>query len=178
MTLKETIQALIKDQIKIQVFVGKVISVNENEMTCDVDLQNSPNLFDVRLRAVIDNNEKGILIVPKINSYVLVGLIDNNIQSSFVCGYTEIDKYRLLIDEIVLSGDSFGGLVKVEELTQKLNDIESAVNQLTASFNSHTHTSPPAPTNPVVTTPPLIGSNISLTPTNSSELENNKVKHG
>ena len=178
MTIKETIQALIKDKIKIQVFVGKVISVDENKMTCDVDLQNSPDLFDVRLRAVIDSNERGILIVPKINSYVLVGLIDNNIQSSFVCAFTEVDKYRLLIDEIVLSGDSFGGLVKVNELTQKLNALESSVNQLTQTFNTHTHPSPPAPVNPVVTSPPTVPSSISLTPTNSSEIENQKVKHG
>jgi hypothetical protein len=65
----------------------------------------------------------------------------------------------------------------VGELTTKLNNLENKVNDIVAKFNSHTHiltlstgTGTAAPT-----TTKVPGT---LTPTEQSEIENDKVKHG
>lgn len=178
MTIKESIERIIKDNMRMQVVVGKVKSVDEDEMVCDIDLETSPDLLDVRLRAVIDKSDTGVLVYPKKDSRVLVGLIENKPQSAFICGYSEVEKIRLITEDIELAGDQFGGLIKIDDLVTKINGIEDALNDLAMDFDTHTHNSPPAPTNPVVTTPPIIPSGVVLVNTQKSEIENDKVKHG
>lgn len=178
MTIKEAIQRMIAQELKVQVVPGKVISVDETKMVCDIDLANAPDMLDVRIRAVIDEVSKGILIVPKVGSYVLVALIDNRKESSFICAYSELEKYWLLTDDIQLGGDNFKGLVKIEDLVSKLNNLENAFNQLVNEFNSHTHNAPQAPAGTIPTLPPLIPSTQSLVVTQVTDLENDKVKHG
>ena len=65
MTAKEAIERLVKQHLKMQVVVGKVKSVDETNMTCDVDLQSSPDMLDVRLRSVIDGQALGFWLFPK-----------------------------------------------------------------------------------------------------------------
>lgn len=178
MSIKKNIEKLVKDQIKIQVLVGKVKSVDETKMVCDIDLATEPDLLDVRLRSIIDETDKGVLIVPKKDSVVLVGIIENRIESAFVLSFSEVEKIRFITDEIELAGNNFKGLVKVEDLTTKLNNLENAVNGLVSDFNAHTHNAPQAPTGTIPTLPPLVPSSQSLTTTQVSDLENEKVKHG
>jgi len=178
MTISEIMKRFINNEMPTQTVVGKVISIDETNMTCDIELPNKPNMLDVRIRSLIDDQNTGILIVPKLSSVVLVGLIENREESAFICTYSEIDKIHLIVNDIQLSGDAFGGLVKVDELTQKLNKVENAVNQLKADFNSHTHNAPQAPTGTVPTLPPLIPSTVTLINTVRNDIENQKVKHG
>lgn len=169
---------MVADKIQIQVIVGKVISVDESQMVCDIDVQGAPDMQDVRLRSVIDSGETGILITPTIDSYVLVGLINNRKESAFVCSYSSVDSVKLLTDDIQLAGDEFGGLIKINDLVDKINTIENAVNQLKTEFNTHMHISPPAPVSPVTTAPPTVPSTVNLVNTTVTEIENENVKHG
>ena len=178
MSMKDAIQRMVNEQIKVQVLVGTVKSVDETKMVCDVDLTNAPDLLDVRLRSIIDENDKGVLIVPKKDSHVLVGIIDNRIESAFVLSFSEVEKIRLIIDDIELGGNDYKGLVKVEDLVTKMNNMENALNSLVSDFNSHTHNAPQAPTGTIPTAPPLILSTQNLTQTQVSDLENEKVTHG
>ena len=76
-----------------------------------------------------------------------------------------------------MNGDSEGGLVKVNDLVDRINDIKDVVNDLITKYNTHTHvltlsagTGTAAPT---TTTEPSTIPN-----TTANELQNNKVKHG
>jgi hypothetical protein len=44
------------------------------------------------------------------------------------------------VDSIQFGDGSFDGLVKVIELTSKLNDLENKVNSMISVFNAHIHT--------------------------------------
>lgn len=178
MTINDTIKKIVSEEIKIQVLMGKVKSVDESKMVCDIDLETAPDLLDVRLRSIIDSTDKGVLIVPKKDSVVLVGIIENRIESAFVLSFSEVEKIRLITDEIELAGKDFKGLVKVEDLTQKLNNLENAFNNLVADFNAHTHNAPQAPSGTLATLPPLVPSTQNVANTQVSDLENEKVKHG
>lgn len=181
-TIKDYIDRMIQQNIPTQIVVGKVISVDENKQVCDVDVVNSPDLLDVRIRAVIDDEKKGVLIVPKVDSYVLVGLINNRPESAFVASVTELDKYYLYAnDEIQIGGDNFKGLVKIDDLVDKLNQLENKVNDFIQKYNTHTHitTATESATPTPGTISPTMAQETPIQPiTQVSDLENTKVKHG
>ena len=176
MTLKETIQALIKDQIKIQTIAGKVISVNETEMTCDLDLKTAPDMLDVRLRSIIDETKKGILIIPKVGSYVLASIIDNRKESAYVSCFSDIDKIRILTDEIELSGDTFGGIVKSEIVASEINDLKADINSLKQILTTWVPVLQDGGT--ALKTAVTGWAGQTLVNVVKTDLENDKVKHG
>jgi hypothetical protein len=80
------------------------------------------------------------------------------------------------IDKIYLNGNDYGGLVEVGNLVTKLNNLENKVNDIIASFNSHTHSGVTVGSGVTGTgTPPVTGN---LTPTQKSDIENTTVQHG
>ena len=81
------------------------------------------------------------------------------------------------LSEIQLNGKNYDGLVKINDLVDKLNALENKVNSIISTFNTHTHpyvnVSSPATTSP--STSPITGT---LTPTQKIDLENSTVKQG
>jgi hypothetical protein len=71
------------------------------------------------------------------------------------------------------NGDN-AGLVKVAELTQKLNNLEQKVNELLTTLSAITITLAPTGTVPFA---PFFSSVTQLTQTQKTDLENEKVKH-
>lgn len=78
--------------------------------------------FDVQLKAAI-NDKGGMIVTPVIGSTVLVERIDGS-NRLFVAMFSEIE-------EIVFNQGE-NGLVKIDMLTDKLNELVKA-------FNSHVH---------------------------------------
>lgn len=144
--------------------ICSVYSVDVTNNTCDVEpIDGSPMILDVKLITQDD----GYLIIPSVNSKVIVSMLDED--SGFVSMFSEIDYVKIKVNtEIWLNGDDYKGLVKVTELLQKLNNLENA-------FNSHTH--PTAAVGPPSIPTPVPGQ-IPLTPTEQTEIENESVKHG
>ncbi len=97
--MKELLVHIIKEQIPVQVMSGKVVSVDEAQAVCDVEIDRDLTLYDVRIRAVADGQDKGLIIVPAVGSYVLVGLINNDFRSAFVVLYSEVEKVIASIDQ-------------------------------------------------------------------------------
>ena len=146
----------------IPVMVGTVKSVDSGSGVCSVEIDEL-EIEDIALRAVDDGNSDGILLVPSVGSVVLVGRW-NESRNFSVLSTTSLD-------EIYLKGDDFDGLVKVGELVEKLNNLENKVNDIITSYIAHVHPSNGTPPTPTPVLPPL-------TPTQQTELENQKVKHG
>lgn len=121
------------------VTIGTVVSVNENEHTCDVARDGQPTLFNCRLNAVVDTLSSHVTALPAVGSFVLCLLLDET--EALIISTSEVEKLSvkigsstLLVDksEIVMNDGSLGGLIKIGELTGKLNEL---VNK----FNAHTH---------------------------------------
>lgn len=75
--IREALKKIAGNNNKILLTTGRVISVSKE--TCDVEPSDgSPTYFEVRLRAVIDNKEDGFVIAPRVNSEVVIGLIDKD----------------------------------------------------------------------------------------------------
>jgi len=117
--------------------------------------------FDVQLQAGIAD---GLVIEPLVGSMVYV--LMSKYTLPFIVQYSDVVS-------LTINGSEFGGLVKVIELTQKLNAMENIVNDLILKFNTHTHIAAGTPTS--ITS--VIETN-NLTPTQQSEIENTVIKHG
>lgn len=200
----EAVQKMTGTQLSdnVRLLAATVNSVNEAKRTCvvtTVSSQGQVTIEDVQLMASIDD---GFLFVPAIDSTVIVAY--STFNQPFICLFSgaekvllvagennasiQVDADGLLLEikntkvqikdgEIQLNDGSMGGLVKVIELTQKLNNLENLVNSLIAKYNAHTHiltlstgTGTAAPT---VTTETQ-----TLTPTQRADIENDKIIQG
>lgn len=120
-------------------YTAKVVSVDGE--CCTVELEGM-RLTDVRLRAVVNGEESRLLITPKVDSYVQLLDLNGDFAQMMVIAYSEVDKVELTVndtiainadDTIVMNGGNNDGLVKINELTRKLNELVD-------TFNGHTHT--------------------------------------
>lgn len=156
--IKESIKKMTSKGGAGIVFTAKVKSVDGE--TCNVELEGI-TLTDVRLRAVVNGENSKILVTPKTDSYVLVVDLAGNLSQLAVVGYSEVEKIEVDTDKIIFNGGSNHGLVKIEELTNKLNELSRAI-------SSHTH--------------PVSGSAAGATSSripmfNKSDYEDTKVTH-
>lgn len=107
--------------------LAKVVSVNGD--TCSVDVDGLV-LTDVRLRAVVNGENSKLLITPKVGSHVLLADQSGNMSQLAVIGYSEIEKIEVDTESITINGGENDGIVKVIELTEKLNNLEKDINAL------------------------------------------------
>lgn len=143
MSLKLLIQKMVEDKIKFVLQVGKVKAFDPATMTCTVDLTTGPDILNVRVKASITDDAKGILIRPKVDSIVVVGLLDNNDASAVILAYTEIDTLKWVTeDKIIFQSDSFGGLVIAEKVYDQIKEVKDDLNKLKQAFATWV----PAPT--------------------------------
>lgn len=129
---------------------GTVKCVDEKARTCDVQVGGI--IYEgVLLYAVEKQELRGRALIPKRESTVIVARIDAS-DRMYVAMFSEIekviftlgDKATMTCDgerieatapEIVLNGGDLGGLINIEPITDKINDLIEA-------FNTHTHSIP------------------------------------
>ena len=120
--LRQHIMSLSGAGRQMTVCQGIVKGVSGN--TCDVMI-GGLSVPDVRLRASLTDDEGELLIVPKVGSAVVVGSLTGDYTQLVVL---QVDH----VESIVINGGKLGGLVNIEQLTEKLNALVNA-------FNNHTH---------------------------------------
>ncbi len=104
---------------------AKVVSVDND--TCTVKIGDL-TLSDVRLKAIVSEVDGALLITPAVDSVVLVGSLTGDFKDLAVL---QVDKFA----EVRFDGDSYGGMVKANELVGRLNAIENDINTLKGVFN-------------------------------------------
>lgn len=96
-------------QIK-NIVAGVVKEVNGNN--CDVQIEGGPLLYDVRLQAIENAVSSFIRITPKLDSVVLVGVIENMEAEAAVMQCSEIDEVEIMIGAKTYKINSEGHLIK------------------------------------------------------------------
>ena len=109
----------------ISVYQGIVVSVEG--ITCTVEF-GSMKVSGVRLRASEASDDAQLLIVPRVDTAVIVGSLSGDLAELAVLSVDAIDR-------IEINGGKLGGLINIGALTDKINELVQA-------FNSHTHTIP------------------------------------
>ncbi|CCZ13764.1 putative uncharacterized protein [Prevotella sp. CAG:487] len=199
--IKDLIRELAKGDGEAYSLVCTVDSVDKEARTVDcTPVDEGAPLLGVNLQAN-QGSSFGVVSFPRVGSYVVVGfvsggsagvvLLTDDIESVEVT--TAEDKSRAVMDDdgvrinvgndtsaeltadgIVLNGGSLGGLVKVEELTGRLNTIENDINSLKSVFTGWV----PAPQDGGAALKSSVASwaGQRLTPTKRGDYENEKVK--
>lgn len=113
-------------------------SVSLNSVICTVKSYDAPtktyycepigDYADLQqVKIIADSTKDGFLIMPKINSIVVVSLINDN--AGYISMFSEVD-------EIHLAGVNYGGLAKTADVKTKLNNIENKLNTLITAINT------------------------------------------
>ena len=142
-----------------------VVSVDEVALTCVcAPVNGDSDILDVRLQAGEGN---GVVIIPAVDSVVMVTMI--NSMTGYVGMVSQVDSIQLL-------DGSFGGLIKIDEIVTKLNNLESDINDLKTAFSSWVVVPSDGGAALKAITATWFGS--SLTPTVKGDLENDLITHG
>lgn len=154
-------------EVSIDCFIiGEVKKVNGNTVNV-APLNGDPMLFNVRLN--LTEKTEGFSLMPKAGSIVLVGCIDGDEKNNFVAMYSEVDSMKF-------NGDQFGGLIKIEQLIERMNKIEQKHDALCTQLELL-----PVPVSGAVSGPPVPGSYSGVKIgdlTLRNALENTLIKHG
>lgn len=110
----------------------EVVSVNADEKTMDAKgVSDELEYFDIEL------GSGSVILYPAGGSLCLIGIVEGMETSGFLISATEVEKIEVTATtEIILNGGTLGGLVKVKELTDRLNLIEKDINKLKQGFSS------------------------------------------
>lgn len=120
--LRDNLMQMMGAGKEITIWQGIVKSVEGT--TCTV-IFGTLDVEGVRLRASLAENESHLLIVPKVGTAVVVGSLSNDLSLLVVLAVDEVES-------ITINGGKLGGLINIESLTQKINE-------LVRTFNNHTH---------------------------------------
>ena len=201
-TIEQMIMKIVNRNLKksapVVFRMATVESVDKNKDTCMLNMVNGDaDRIDVLLRAVIDTSGIGRVDYPAINSQVIVGCVDNNLNYSFILLMQQVESFKIVIDNSKITADkdlytaawkkwqfndgSYGGLVKLIDpnnseagVLARLNKLENALTQHIALFNSHTHIcSAPGSASAV----PIPVDTQAIIPTQKSDLEDTNVTH-
>ena len=124
--LKEYLRGLSNSGNDVTICQGIVRSVAGN--TCEVEV-GSLIIPGVRLRASEAEDESQMLITPRIGSAVIMGSLSGDLSQLAVL---QVDK----VESIVINGGKLGGLINIEQLTEKLNAIENDINTLKTAMRT------------------------------------------
>lgn len=173
MSLESTIERLIKTiarkALLMQITEGVVTAVDKNANTCDVERDDLPALFKVRLNSILDAGSAVITVYPSVGSKVLCAIIENNPTDAYVIGTNGID-------EIIINGGENGGLTKTPLLVQELKKTNELLNSILGVLNGTVITEPGngyASALQAALKAALAGKELG----NFDEIENEKIKH-
>jgi hypothetical protein len=98
--LRALVAQIVAERLPVSTVPARVLSVDKAAATCDVQPveADTPEMFDVRLRAVDDGTAAGFIAWPVVGSVVLVSLIDNDLNTAFVSLASQVESFTLSTD--------------------------------------------------------------------------------
>lgn len=173
MNIKEMIRQ-IADGKEIYCLAGVVTKVSASAYSCEVEpINGEATLKDVRIKADLDA-KTGLAMIPREGTNVVVGFLNKN--TAFLVLATDIERIELQCDDIVINKGDNSGLVKVKELTGRLNTLEKDINDLKQVFST-TWVTAPNDGGAALKTAAATWAGQTITETKQTDIENDKIKH-
>ena len=170
--LKRLAVSATSDYIKFQ--YATVSSVDEDARTCDATVIDGDSDIEIRDISLMAEPNDGLLKIPAVGSEIIIGY--NRTDSPFMVVSGELDK--VIVNTNTLFQFNKGllvGLVKIEALVTKVNNLENAYNDLVEKYNLHTHAGVQTGAGSSAVTTSL--ETTILVPTEQAEIEDTKVIH-
>lgn len=125
--LHEHLSCLARGARQTILYQGIVTAVRDDR-TCSVEVDGL-SLNDVRLRASTQVDGAELLLRPAIGSVVIVGSLTGDLDQLVLL---QMDR----AEEVIINGGRLGGLIRIKELTDRLNVIERDINRLKSALRS------------------------------------------
>jgi hypothetical protein len=140
--------------------------VSVNGLFCKVQPQDETSAI-TNVRLTPQDVTSDFILIPEVGSSVVVDFLDK--KHAIISMVSQVSAIRL-------KGDEYGGLIIIEELVTKLNNLESDINDLKQVFSSWT----PIPNDGGAALKGSVSSWAAATLTESkvNDLENPDVTHG
>ena len=146
-----------------EIFFAEVIEVIQEGKFLTIQSNLNKDSIIRGVKSISSFDDDGLDFVPSVGSKCIVFRYAKNYLA------TAFSK----LEFIHLGGKDNEGIVKVKELTDRINDLEKALNSLKTSYNAHTHAVPSLGTSAVA-----VPVNTAIVPTSTvADFENIKVKH-
>lgn len=118
--------------MKVQAITGE---------TCTV-LYGDLELTDVRLKATINNASNKVLLIPKVESFVLVGSLTGDLKDLVVLKIDELQKIQVLQDGVTIEFDFITGKLEVSNNEASLKGLFQSLVDLLKAFQVYTPSGP------------------------------------
>ena len=138
--IRDALRGMVREMMMDGALQATVKTVNKQAGTIvATGLKEDIDYFDVRLKAVVaDGNGRGIIAYPVEGSQVSIVLLDGIDTMAFVSQMSDIESYLVRADngvsieltadgKVLLNGDGFGGVVKMQELKTQLDKTNEVV---------------------------------------------------
>jgi hypothetical protein len=140
-SVEEQFRSLIKmmayESIPQTIRVG--VAFNVQEATCEVKIEDYPTLTNVRLCVIQDTPDSKIVIKPKNESRVLIGIIHHEESEAFIAQCSEIESVEITIGSVQLLVNETGVVIKKgdDNLLQALQLLIESVLQISIIYGNN-----------------------------------------
>ena len=182
--IREALNRLVSSSlngVELYSVVGTVSNIDENKRTCDVTPIEGALIPDVRLTPT-PTVGNGFILIPKGGTKVVVSFASDTL--AFIYQVDELDKIIINVgsSQLIITDGLFefndgdnDGLININDLVTKLNNLENKVNELVINTSTHVHSGVTTGVGTsAVSTTPVVGQ---LTPTVKPDIEDDKIKH-
>lgn len=111
---------------------GIVKDVDETKFTADITV-NGTTFFEAPLRVLV-GSQASVIEIPTVGTRVLLAFRDGSIQRPQILMVHQVDKLLIKCNEVIFNDGQLGGMVKVMDLTTKLNNLEKDLNLIKQVF--------------------------------------------
>lgn len=133
--IKESIQRIAGGRDEVYSLVCLVDQVNITERSVDVSPANGDApIYSVRLQSLM-GQERGVVVVPKKGSYVVVTFLARN--DAYVALCEEVDQVLIYADDIQLGGDNGEKAVLGETLNDNLAELNGNLSDLLTHLTTY-----------------------------------------
>lgn len=200
--IRQIIRQLAQPDAEMASMVCRVDSIDKEARTIDCSpINDEAPILGVNLQAN-QQQRVGICVFPVVGSYVVVTFTADG-AAAFVSLFDEIESAEVVIglskvvidndgirfdteemsehigkQDIKINGGQLGGLIIIQKLTDKLNELTNTVNKLVNAYNNHNHiTTATVGTGPVgQISPPQVYADLAKA-FNKNDYEDTKVSH-
>jgi hypothetical protein len=111
----------LQDAPAVQVWPALVKSVEGTTCTVDILGTDLVDVAEVNLRAD-DEASEGVLLKPRVGSYVFIGVIENEMSNLYVCQVSEVDQVQAVIEGVTVDLTKDGATFKKGDVEMTLTD--------------------------------------------------------
>ena len=142
--LQRVIELIIDKRVPVSVSLGTVSAIDKKNDTCKINLSEGQDLFNVRLRSIIEENDSKWVVYPEDGSTVVVILIENSPTEAMLLNCSKIEEMVLKIGERSLVANKNGfifdegknkGAVKVSEMVSWMNKVKTDLTAISVALN-------------------------------------------